>query len=146
MALFGRRSRRQRYSSNIFLYSKIAKILLLGLIGFFALTVVLFVWFGRDLPTPGKLSGSNFPQSTKIFDRNGILLYDIYRDENRTYITLSQIPKTLQEATIAIEDKDFYQNQGFSITGYLRAFRNAILSRIITIVICMFSYLCQNLT
>jgi len=127
MALFGRQSRRLRYSSNLFLYSKIAKLLFFGLIGFFVLTLILFVWFGRDLPTPGKLSASNLPQSTKIFDRNGILLYDIYRDENRTYITLDQIPKTLQEATIAIEDKDFYQNQGFSISGYLRAFRNAIL-------------------
>ncbi|MDZ4227992.1 MAG: PBP1A family penicillin-binding protein [Candidatus Levybacteria bacterium] len=82
----------------------------------------------RDLPTPGRLSASNFPQSTKIFDRNGILLYDIFRDENRTYITLDQIPKKLQEATIAIEDKDFYKNQGFSVMGYFRAFRNAILS------------------
>jgi len=89
---------------------------------------MMFFWYSRDLPTPGRLSASNFPQSTKIFDRNGILLYDIYRDENRTYITLDQIPKKLQEATIAIEDKDFYKNQGFSIMGYLRAFRNAILS------------------
>lgn len=88
----------------------------------------MFVLFSRDLPTPGRLSASNFPQSTKIFDRNGILLYDIFRDENRTYITLDQIPKKLQEATIAIEDKDFYKNQGFSMMGYLRAFRNAILS------------------
>ncbi len=89
----------------------------------------MFVWYSRDLPTPAKLSASNFSQSTKIFDRNGILLYDIYKDQNRTYITLDQIPKTLQEATISIEDKDFYKNQGFSIIGYLRAFRNAILSR-----------------
>ncbi len=89
----------------------------------------MFFWYSRDLPTPGKLSASNFPQSTKIFDRNEILLYDIYRDENRTYVTLDQIPKILQQATIAIEDKDFYQNQGFSITGYLRAFRNAVLQR-----------------
>lgn len=118
-----------RYSSSIFLYSKIAKLAFFGLIGLFVLTFILFVWFSRDLPTPGKLSASNLPQSTKIFDRNGILLYDIYRDENRTYITLDQIPKKLQEATIAIEDKDFYQNQGFSIAGYLRAFRNAVLTR-----------------
>ncbi|MDO8583016.1 MAG: PBP1A family penicillin-binding protein [bacterium] len=129
MAFFGRRSRRLRYSSNIYIYSKIAKFLFFGLIGLFVLAFISFFWFSKDLPTPGKLSASNFPQSTKIFDRNGILLYDIYRDENRTYVTLDQIPKILQQATIAIEDKDFYQNQGFSITGYLRAFRNAILSR-----------------
>lgn len=128
MALFGRSRRRLRYSSNIFLYSKIAKYAFFGLIGFFIFGFIAFFLFSRDLPTPGKLSASNFPQSTKIFDRNGILLYDIYKDENRTYVTLDQIPKILQEATIAIEDKDFYKNQGFSITGYLRAFRNAIFS------------------
>lgn len=128
----GFRSRRRRnfgYPSSIYLYSKIAKLAFFGLIGFFIFAFIAFFWFSRDLPTPGKLSAGNFPQSTKIFDRNGILLYDIYRDENRTYITLDQIPKQLQEATIAIEDKDFYQNQGFSITGYARAFRNAVLSR-----------------
>lgn len=132
MALFGkfRRSRlRFRYTSNIYLYSKIAKYAFFGLIGFFVFALIMFFWFSRDLPTPGKLSASNFSQSTKIFDRNGILLYDIFKNENRTYITLDQIPQKLQEATIAIEDKDFYKNQGFSITGYLRAFRNAILSR-----------------
>lgn len=129
MAFFGRRSRRMRYSSNIYFYSKIAKFTFFGIIGFFIVAFILFIWFSRDLPTPGKLSASNLSQSTKIFDRNEILLYDIYKDENRTYVTLNQIPKLLQQATIAIEDKDFYQNQGFSITGYLRAFRNAILSR-----------------
>jgi 1A family penicillin-binding protein len=122
-----RRSRLGYSSSNIFLFSKIAKLVFFGLVGFFVVAFILFFWFSRDLPTPAKLSASNFPQSTKIFDRNEILLYDIYRDENRTYITLDQIPKILQQATLAIEDKDFYQNQGFSIMGYLRAFRNAIL-------------------
>ncbi|MBI4089686.1 MAG: transglycosylase domain-containing protein [Candidatus Levybacteria bacterium] len=118
-----------RNTSNLFILSKVAKFAFFGLIGLFLLAFVLFFWYSHDLPTPGKLSASNFSQATKIFDRNGILLYDIYRDENRTYITLNQIPQSLQEATIAIEDKDFYQNQGFSILGYLRAFRNAILSR-----------------
>ena len=128
MAFFGRSRRRLRYSSNIFLYSKIAKTIFFGLIGLFIFAFIVFFWFSRDLPTPGKLTASNFSQSTKIFDRNGVLLYDIYKDENRTYVTLDQIPKILQEATIAIEDKDFYKNQGFSITGYLRAFRNAVFS------------------
>lgn len=129
MAFLVRSRRRLRYSSNIYLYNKIAKLAFFGLIGLFIIAFIMFVWYSRDLPTPAKLTASNFSQSTKIFDRNGILLYDIYKNENRTYITLDQIPKTLQQATISIEDKDFYKNQGFSITGYLRAFRNAILSR-----------------
>lgn len=132
MFRFGRGYRRQRYfgsTSKIVLYSKIARIAFFGLIGFLIFGLILFFWYSRDLPTPGKLSEETLPQSTKIFDRDGTLLYDVYRDENRTYVSLDQIPKSLQEATIAIEDKDFYQNQGFSITGYLRALRNFILQR-----------------
>ncbi|MDP2585285.1 MAG: PBP1A family penicillin-binding protein [Candidatus Levybacteria bacterium] len=128
MFLFRRSRRRLKNFSSIYLYGKIARLAFYGLIALFVVGFIIFVLLSRDLPTPGRLSASNFPQSTKIFDRNGILLYDIFRDENRTYITLDQIPKKLQEATIAIEDKDFYKNQGFSVMGYLRAFRNAILS------------------
>ncbi|MEK7517055.1 MAG: biosynthetic peptidoglycan transglycosylase [Patescibacteria group bacterium] len=121
-----------RYSSRIFLLSKIAKFALFGIVGLFILFLILFFWYSRDLPTPGRLNQSNFPQSTKIYDRNGILLYDIYREENRTYITLDKISKYAQQATIAIEDKDFYQNQGFSLVGYLRVFRDLILHQRLT--------------
>jgi len=126
----GRRYRRNRLgrgNNNIFLLNRFARLIFFGLVGFFLLVIGLFIWFSRDLPTPGKLSSKNFPQSTKIFDRHGILLYDIYREENRTYVTLDRIPKVLQEATIAIEDKDFYQNQGFSLLGYVRALKDFIL-------------------
>ena len=125
---FGR-SRRQRYSSRIFLYSQLTKFAFFGLIGFIVLTVFLFIWYGRDLPTPGKLSSSNLSQSTRILDRNGIVLYDIYGDQNRTYVRLSDISKYLQEGTISIEDKNFYKNQGFSVTGIIRSFLNILLLR-----------------
>lgn len=129
MALFGRlrrSSRRLRYSSNIYLYSKIAKFAFFGIIGLCFLTLILFFWYGRDLPTPGKLVDAPLSQSTRIYDRNGILLYSVYQNQNRSYVKLSNIPKYLQEGTIAIEDKNFYKNQGFSITGYLRAAKNIV--------------------
>jgi len=106
--------------------SRFSRVLLFGIIGLILFVVGLFFWYSRDLPTPGKLAASNLSQSTRIFDRNGIVLYDIYRDENRTYVTLDKIPKILQQATIAIEDKDFYQNQGFSLWGYARAVRDFV--------------------
>ena len=125
------RSRRRRLSSsgslNLFLLSSGAKYAFFGLLGMIVFAFFLFVWYSRDLPTPGKLSASNLPQSTKILDRNGVVLYDIYHQQNRTYIELKDIPKTIQQATIAIEDKDFYQNQGFSIMGWVRAIRNFFL-------------------
>lgn len=100
-----------------------------GLIGFIVLTVVLFLWYGRDLPTPGKLTSAQASSSSGIYDRNGTLLYSVYQNQNRIYVKLSDIPKYLQEGTIAIEDKNFYTNQGFSITGYIRAAVNVVLLR-----------------
>ena len=125
------RIHRSRFKSrskfNIITLNLYSRWLLFGIIGLVVLAIGMFVWYSRDLPTPGKLSASNLSQSTKIFDRNGIVLYDIYRDENRTYVALDKIPKVLQEATIAIEDKDFYQNQGFSFWGYARAVKDFVL-------------------
>ncbi|MDD3003262.1 MAG: PBP1A family penicillin-binding protein, partial [Candidatus Shapirobacteria bacterium] len=60
--------------------------------------------------------------STKIFDRNGNLLYSFYEEENRTWISLDKIPKTFIEATLSIEDKDFYRHKGLSLKGILKAF------------------------
>ncbi len=128
---FGR-SRRHRYDSKIFFYSSLTRLILYGLIGFVIITTFLFIWYSRDLPTPSKLSASNLSQSTRILDRNGIVLYDIYGDQNRTYVELSKIPKNLQLATIAIEDKDFYKNQGFSVIGIIRSVFNILLFRGIT--------------
>jgi len=59
--------------------------------------------------------------STKIFDRNGKLLYSFYEEEKRTWIGLDKIPKRFIEATLAIEDKDFYKHHGLSFKGILNA-------------------------
>jgi penicillin-binding protein 1C len=77
--------------------------------------------FLTSLPNPKLLTERSFPQTTKIFDRNGTLLYQIYANENRTLVPLNSIPKNLINATIAIEDKDFYSNPGFDINGIIRA-------------------------
>ena len=96
-----------------------------GLLTLFLLTVGL--WFlTRDLPSPKQLETRQLPQTTKIFDRNGKLLYNVYTDQNRTVIPLSEIPDHLRKATIAIEDKDFYKHKGFDIYGILRATRKTV--------------------
>lgn len=128
-----RGSRRARIRSGnyskILLYSKLSRYALFGLIGVVVLTVILFLWYGRDLPTPGKLVDAQLGNSTRIYDRNGKLLYSVFQQENRTYVKLNDIPKNLRNGTISIEDKDFYKNNGFSVTGYLRAVRNIVLLR-----------------
>jgi 1A family penicillin-binding protein len=67
------------------------------------------------------------PLSTHILDRNGKLLYNIFRDQNRTPVKLQQLPKYVSEATIAIEDKNYYSHKGISfISGILRALKEDI--------------------
>jgi len=94
-----------------------------GLIFCFVFIVLPFSGyiFLSSLPNPRELSQREIPQTTKIYDRNGTLLYQIYANENRTLVPLSSLPKNLINATIAIEDKDFYKNPGFDINGIARA-------------------------
>jgi penicillin-binding protein 1C len=116
--------------SNISLWSNIAVYCFFLLIAGLVFTVGLFLWFSRDLPSPGKLVNAQQGQSTRIFDKNGTLLYSVYNKDqgDRVYVTISQIPKYLQEGTISVEDKNFYTNNGFSVTGYLRAVKNIVVS------------------
>ncbi len=93
------------------------------------LAFVLFVYLSifKDFPSPAQLSQASQSQTTKIYDRNGHLLYDIFVDKNRTNVSLNQIPKTVQQATIAIEDKNFYQHRGINpIGGMLRAVKEIV--------------------
>lgn len=78
--------------------------------------------FLSDLPNPSGISTSYIPKTTKIYDRNGTLLYEIFANQNRTVVPLQKVPVNLQKATIAIEDRDFYTHPGFDVRGILRAF------------------------
>jgi penicillin-binding protein 1C len=81
---------------------------LLGTLAFF----LAFAVVAKDLPKPGEVvRKTGF--STKIFDRNGKLLYDLHADERREPVTIDQIPDTLKKATVSTEDKDFYKHGGF---------------------------------
>lgn len=63
-------------------------------------------------------------ETTRILDANGSILYEIL-DPNagrRTYVPLSRIDPDLVAATIATEDKDFYQHPGFNLMAIGRAF------------------------
>lgn len=59
--------------------------------------------------------------TTEIYDRNGVLLTTIHGEENREYIPYEKISPYLINATIAIEDDQFWQHKGFDITGIAAA-------------------------
>ncbi|GIW63052.1 MAG: hypothetical protein KatS3mg090_0878 [Patescibacteria group bacterium] len=86
--------------------------------------------FFNNLPKPDSLTTKHIPLSTHIYDRNGRLLYEVYRDENRTAVKLQDLPEYVKQATIAIEDKDFYKHNGVSpIGGILRATKEILLKQ-----------------
>ncbi len=85
-------------------------------------TVGVFAWYSRDLPNPDKVLDRTLPESTKIFARDGTtLLYEIHGEQKRTVIGLEEIPDYMKQATIAVEDKDFYRHPGFSVTRMIKA-------------------------
>ncbi|MBI5044465.1 MAG: penicillin-binding protein [Candidatus Levybacteria bacterium] len=113
---------------NASFWSRVTRLMLYAFIAGVVIVPLLFLWYSRDLPTPGKLVTSKYKDATRIYDRNGELLYSVYQDENRTYVKINEIPKYVKQGTIAIEDKDFYKNNGFSIIGIFRAFARSLLS------------------
>lgn len=87
--------------------------------------LIMFAWFSKDLPDPNKIvRREGF--STKFQDREGATLYELYQDYNRIPITIDQVPTQLKQATIAVEDKDFYTHQGFSTWGMIRGMMRGI--------------------
>ncbi len=104
----------------------LAKFGFIGIIAVFLLLAVMFPIMALTLPSPDKIvRREGF--STKILDRNGKPLYDIFEEERRTPIKISDVPIYLKQATIAIEDKKFYEHGGFDIFGMIRG-----ISRVVT--------------
>ncbi|MBU1016646.1 PBP1A family penicillin-binding protein [Patescibacteria group bacterium] len=84
-------------------------------------SLILFGVYSVTLPSPSKLTTRNIEQSTKIFDRNGKLLYEVFADKNRTLVQLSDVSPFLIHATLSAEDSDFYKHRGFDLIGIARA-------------------------
>lgn len=114
--------------SGIRLISNLAFFGFLAVVTLTIITSFLFIWYAKDLPRPDKIvRREGF--STKIYDRNEKLLYDVFSKQRRTPVELSEVPLYLREATIAIEDKDFYKHGGFDPRGWLRAIYNIFVHR-----------------
>ena len=107
-------------------FARLALFCFIGLIALGFLMTGLFAFYAKDLPQPDKIiRREGF--STKIYDRNGELLYDIFANQKRTPIELKDVPQHLRNATVAIEDKNFYQHGGFDPTGIFRALYNIVI-------------------
>ena len=104
------------------------KIIFFGLIGISLLVVVLFLWYSRGLPDPGKVQRQT-GYSTQILDRTGkVVLYDVISDQDRRFTSIADVPQYLKDATVSIEDKTFYTHQGFDPLTPLRIIKNIIVN------------------
>jgi len=103
---------------------------LLWLCGFGVLAVVgVFLYFAKDLPSPGKMNNRNIVESTKIFDRTGQhLLYEVHGEEKRTLVDFKDIPDSVKYATLALEDQDFYNHHGIKLTSIARSLLKDVVS------------------
>lgn len=98
------------------------------LVGISMFSVFLFfLWILKDLPSVSNIDNIVFAQSSIIYDRNGEELYTLHGDENRKSVSIEKIPDSVIRATIAIEDHEFYDHQGFSVTGYTKAVLSEVL-------------------
>lgn len=100
-------------------------------IGFAAIFIIFLLYLYTtfiliatyQLPSPERLTSTNKALTTEFYDRNGKLLYRMYEGRNRILIKLDELPSYVLQATIAVEDKNFYSHFGIDLAAIIRAFR-----------------------
>ncbi|MBU0671233.1 transglycosylase domain-containing protein [Patescibacteria group bacterium] len=96
-------------------------ILVLFISGFLAI-IAAYAWFSQGMVDPEKISERMVAESTKIYDRTGEhLLYETGGEVKRTYYALEDIPDNVKNATLVLEDQEFYTHPGFNWRGLARA-------------------------
>lgn len=86
-----------------------------GLLGVSGLVALALYLHAQALPA------GTFTQPSQMYDMHGELITAFQPGQNREFVPLAQIPKSLVEATLAIEDKRFYDHIGVDLRGIARA-------------------------
>lgn len=90
-------------------------------IGFF-LTIGLFAYFRKDLPKIKDLSGDSLGGNITYYDRTGqTVLFNDYNSVKRVPVDSKNMSPYIKQATVAIEDKDFFKHGAFDVRGIMRA-------------------------
>ncbi|MCB0215625.1 MAG: transglycosylase domain-containing protein [Chloroflexi bacterium] len=69
----------------------------------------------------GNVEDRELFETTRVMDREGLLLRELAPEGRRTYVTLDEVPEQLIQATVSVEDADFYANPGIDALGIGRA-------------------------
>lgn len=108
---------RRRLKLLVFYTEIIALLLLVVMLGAIGAT---FYSVARFLPSGADIGNYQPNEATKIISDDGVVLAEVF-EENREFVKLDDIPKALQDATIAIEDSRFYKHIGIDLKGIARA-------------------------
>lgn len=127
----GTKNRKKTGIAGIFRAHKGRRRLLIAGAGLLLIITGLTVYALKEIPNPKRLTSDVYPENSKVFDRNGKLIYEIYSDKRRSTVSLKDIPQPLIKATLAIEDAGFYSHIGFDIKGIVRGlFRTIVQKRL----------------
>lgn len=102
----------------------ILTVFIIGITGALLLTTLLVAAFSVSLPDVNNLDKLVGAKSTIIYDKDGDTLYTIHGAENRIPVSFTEVPQSVKDATVAIEDDRFYHHQGFDLPGIIKAVLN----------------------
>ena len=118
------RKRKKRHSRT---GSMLPKLIGAALIVGAVVVMGTYAYFSRDLPSVSALRDYKPPQTTRVYDRHGQVIGEIFT-ERRTVIPLSEVPRHVVLSVLAAEDADFYEHEGLDYAGILRAVGRDIVS------------------
>ena len=120
----GRLSRRVSMARPVGTFAGVLTAVMLAGVAFVGVAAAAtFGYFASDLPSASDLATVPVPLTTHIYDRSGEHLLYTLSDERRDLVSIDVVPKRMQDATIAIEDKTFWTNPGVDVAGIIRAFQ-----------------------
>ena len=98
-------------------------VLIFGFAGLILIMAAVLIWLSTlEIPDLSSFEERRVLQSTKIYDRTGeIMLYDLHQDVRRTVVPFDQISPYVKNATVAIEDDQFYSHFGIDVKAIIRA-------------------------
>lgn len=112
--VFGKRKNNKHFWRNLMLFFTGGAVLIVSFIIIYLATL--------KIPDFSSFEERKISSSTKIYDRTGeILLFDIHQDIKRTIVPFTEINNNVKNATIAIEDGEFYNHNGIRIRSIIRA-------------------------
>lgn len=115
------KSKAKKLKTKKILYVSVGVLFFLGCV--FLIGIGIYLKSLQDsLPSPDELVDRTSDQTTQIFDRDGELLYNVYGDKNRKFVSIDQIPEHTKWALLAAEDIEFYQHKGIDYFSIIRAF------------------------